>query len=305
MPPADMENARTETNSESPRSVLARLPEGTEHTIRIFLANRMAVFGLLILLFWMFIAVAGPAIAPYHYEDQNLFERLKPPSAAHWMGTDWLGRDVFSIVLWGARITLLWGLLPIVVTMLLGVPAGAIAGFFGGWPRAIIMRLSDLFLAIPSLLLAIAITAALSPSLFNAMVAISIVWWPSYSRLVEAQTLSLKEEVFVDAARGLGASRLYIIIRHILPNCLPMLLVRGSMDIGFSILYMAALGFIGLGAQPPTPEWGVAVSSGRSYMPEYWWVSLFAGLAVFSVVLGCNLVGDGIRDAVDPKIRGR
>lgn len=281
------------------------LSEENRRTVRIFMSNRFAILGLAIVLLWVVIAFIGPAVAPYAYDDQDLVRRLQPPSAQHWLGTDWMGRDVFSRILWGARVTLSWGLMPIALALVIGVPTGAIGGYYGGWLGGLVMRVADLFLAVPALVLAIAITAALGPSLFNAMLAIAVVWWPWYTRLIHAETLALREQVFVDAARGLGASGVHILVRHILPNTLSTILVRSSMDLGFSVLYMAALGFIGMGAQPPSSEWGLMVSSGRSYMPEWWWISLCPGLAIFSVVFGFNMIGDGIRDAFDPEIRGR
>jgi peptide/nickel transport system permease protein len=274
-------------------------------TFRIFFANRLSLVGLSIILFWLAVAVIGPAIAPYPYSEQHLADRLQPPGGAHVLGTDHLGRDVFSRILWGARITMIWGLLPIGVAMLIGVPTGTVAAYFGGRVEVLMMRTADLFLSIPALVLAVAIAAALGPSLFSAMVAVSIVWWPWYTRLMHAETLALKETVFVEAAKGLGASGLHIMARHILPNSVSTILVRMSMDLGFSVLYMAALGFIGMGAQPPSPEWGLAVSIGREYMPERWWMGVFPGLAVFTVVFGFNTMGDGVRDAFDPEIRGR
>jgi peptide/nickel transport system permease protein len=281
------------------------LSEDTRRTLRIFSASRLSLLGLSIILFWIAIAFVGPTIAPYGFDAMSLPERLLPPSGEHLLGTDWLGHDVLSRILWGTRITILWGLLPIGLAMMIGLPTGTIAGYFGGWLSVLIMRLADLFLSVPALLLAVAIAASLGPSLLSAMLAVSVVWWPWYTRLMHAETLALKERVFVQAARGLGASDGHIMARHILPNCLSTILVRASMDLGFSVLYMAALGFIGMGAQPPSPEWGLAVSIGREYMPQFWWMCVFPGLAVFSVVFGFNTMGDGIRDAFDPEIRGR
>jgi len=281
------------------------LSDGTRRTFRIFFANRLSVVGVSIILIWIVVAIIGPSVAPYTYYEQHLAERLQPPGGTHVLGTDHLGRDVLSRILWGTRVTLTWGLLPIVAAVLIGVPTGIVAGYFGGWLGVSIMRLADLFLSVPALMFAVAIAAALGPSLSSALVAVSLVWWPWYTRLMHAETLALKEKVFVEAAQGLGASGVHVMLRHILPNTVSTILVRTSMDLGFSVLYMAALGFIGLGAQPPSPEWGLAVSIGREYMPEFWWMAVFSGLAVFSVVFGFNMIGDGIRDAFDPEIRGR
>ena len=273
--------------------------------LRIFLRSRLSVLGLGIVIFWLTVAVIGPILAPFPPQEMDMTNRRSPPTAAHPLGTDWLGRDVLSRVLHGTPITLLIGVVPIAIAIVVGVPTGAIAGYFGGRVETLIMRTADIFLSVPALVLAIAVTAALGPSLLNAMIAVSVVWWPWYTRLIHSQTLSLSKRVFVEAAVGLGASHRTIIIRHLLPNMASSIFVRGSLDLGFAVLTMAGLGFIGMGAQAPSPEWGLAVSLGRRFMPEFWWISVFPGVAIFSVVLGFNLLGDGIRDALDPEIRGR
>lgn len=288
--------------------LLMRLPQDREETLYLFLRNPLTVLGALVILTWSLVAVLAPILAPFPQDAiaaTHLQQRLLPPSDSHWLGTDYLGRDILSRVLFGSRITLVGGIVPIGIAMLIGTPLGAIAGFFGGRLEGAIMRIADVFLALPALVLAIVVTSALGPSLFNVMLALSIIWWPWYARLTHAQALSLKQELFVEAARGLGASRFFIVVRHILPNSIGTVLIKGSTDLGFGILTMAGLGFIGMGAQPPSPEWGLDVSVARSYLWPYWWTAFFPGLAIFSVVLGFNLVGDGLRDALDPRMRGQ
>ena len=292
-------------NGDSRPSSTGFLSQDQRDILRIFLRNRLSVLGLGIVIFWIVIAIIGPALAPSPPQEMDMTNRRSPPNAAHPLGTDWLGRDVFSRLLHGTPITLLIGIIPIAIAIVVGVPTGAIAGYFGGRVETLIMRTADIFLSVPALVLAIAVTAALGPSLVNAMIAVSVVWWPWYTRLTHSQALSLSKRVFVEAAIGLGASYRTIIVRHLLPNMASSIFVRGSLDLGFAVLTMAGLGFIGMGAQAPSPEWGLAVSLGRRFMPEFWWISVFPGVAIFSVVLGFNLLGDGIRDALDPEIRGR
>lgn len=288
--------------------LLLHLPEDREETIYLFLRNALTIAGVLIILLWTLIAVSAPWFAPFPHDAiaaTHLDERLRSPSSDHWLGTDYLGRDILSRIMFGGRVTLIGGIVPIGIAILIGTPLGAVAGFYGGAIETIIMRTADVFLALPGLVLAIVVTSVLGPNLFNVMLALSVVWWPWYTRLTHAQALSLKNELFVDAARGLGARKPFIILRHILPNSVGAVLVKGSTDLGFGILTMAGLGFIGMGAQPPSPEWGLDVSVARSYLWPYWWTGVFPGLAIFSVVLGFNLVGDGLRDALDPRMRGR
>lgn len=288
--------------------VLLRLPEDREETIYLFFRNALTIVGVLIIVFWAVVALTAHKLAPFPQDAisaTHLEQRLRPPVAGHWLGTDYLGRDILSRIMFGARITLVGGIVPIGIAIFIGTPLGAVAGFYGGIVETITMRTADVFLALPGLVLAIVVTSVLGPNLFNVMLALSVVWWPWYTRLTHAQALSLKNELFVDAARGLGASRPFVVLRHILPNSVAAVLVKGSTDLGFGILTMAGLGFIGMGAQPPSPEWGLDVSVARSYLWPYWWTGVFPGLAIFSVVLGFNLVGDGLRDALDPRMRGR
>jgi peptide/nickel transport system permease protein len=278
--------------------------QGAQTAFRRIRRNTLSVVGLGIVIALVLIALVVPAIVPRsQVELIDLDSKFLPPSVGHPFGTDEMGRDLFTRILWGTSISLQIGILVVAIGMSVGVPLGAVAGFFGERIDDIIMRLTDLFLAFPSILLALAVAAALGPSITNAMIAVAITWWPWYTRIVRGMTLSLKEEKFVEAARSLGASKARLIFRHILPNCITPVIVNGTLDIGYAILATAALGFLGVGAQPPLPEWGLMVSTGRLYMPSRWWVSTFPGLAILVTVLGFNLVGDAIRDVMDPRLR--
>jgi peptide/nickel transport system permease protein len=267
----------------------------------------LSVVGFVLVSLFLGIALIGPWIIT-HPEDVtgavHMDRKLQPPSGAYPFGTDEMGRDLYSRVVMGTRISLQIGLIIIFVAMGIGIPLGITAGYMGGWLSEIIMRITDVFLSIPGLLLALAIVGALGPGITNAMIALSIVWWPGYVRLVQGKTLALREEAFVEAAKSLGVSRLRIIFGHILPNCTSPIMVKASMDMGMAILFAASLGFIGVGAQPPEPEWGAIISVGRNYLPERWWMATFPGLAILVTVLGFNLLGDGLRDVLDPQSRG-
>ena len=252
------------------------------------------------------LALAGPWIVPYpdHVAGGvNLTGKLQSPSAAHWFGTDEVGNDIYTRVILGARVSLQIGLIITLAAALIGVPLGIVAGYLGGTVGELIMRVTDIFLSVPALLLALAVVGALGPGIVNAMIALSLVWWPGYVRLLQAKTLALKQETYVEAARAVGTGRLRIVFVHILPNCVSPIMVKASMDMGTAILAAASLGFIGLGAQPPHPEWGAMISHGRNYLPTWWWYSAFPGLAIYLTVLGFNLLGDGLRDLLDPKSR--
>ena len=275
---------------------------------RMFASSFSSMLGLFLVAVFLFMAAFGPALAPYPDDIGGAFDldnRLQAPSADHWFGTDEMGADLLSRVMAGARTSLWIGIVITGIAALIGVPLGIIAGYTGGLVRAAIMRVTELFLAVPGLALALAIVAALGPGITNCILALSIVWWPGYVRLVEAKTLSVKEELFVESARSIGARTPWILWRHILPNCMSPIIVKMSMDMGMAILAAAGLGFIGLGARPPAPEWGAMISIGRSYMPDWWWYSVFPGAAIFLTVLGFNLLGDGLRDILDPKSRQR
>ena len=274
--------------------------------IQTFRRNSSAVLGLGIVIVFLITAAIGPWVVPYPEDAQGTIHleiKLLPPSAAHWFGTDEVGDDVFTRVIIGARVSLQIGLIVTGIAVLIGVPLGLIAGLVGGWTDEVIMRFTDVFLCVPGLILAIAIVGALGPGIENAMLALSLVWWPGYVRLVQAKTLSLKNSIYVDAARSMGASNMRIVFVHILPNCSSPIVVKASMDMGLAILGAASLGFLGLGAQPPFPEWGAMISVGRNYLPDWWWYSFFPGLCIFLTVLGFNLMGDGLRDVLDPRSR--
>ncbi len=263
-----------------------------------------AMLGLALVAAFLLLAAIGPSLVPYPDDAtgaMHLAQRLKPPSAAHWFGTDEMGDDIFSRVIIGTRTSLWVGLTITGLAALIGVPLGIAAGYLGGRPRLIIMRITDTFLAVPGIVLALAIVAALGPGILHGVLALTIVWWPGYVRLIEAKALTLRHEPYVEAARTMGAGHGWILLRHILPNCLSVLVVKTSMDMGLAILAAASLGFIGLGAKPPAPEWGAMVSVARSYMPDWWWYSFFPGLSIFATVLGFNLLGDGLRDMLDPR----
>ena len=268
--------------------------------------NPLFVTGVAVVAALVIAALFAPYITPYPQDALhgiNFAEKLKPPSLQHLFGADALGRDIFTRVVFGARMSLKIGLTVILLSLAIGVPLGLIAGFFGGKTDEIIMRLTDMFLAFPPILLPLAIAAALGASIINAMIAIAISWFPWYVRLIRAQVLTVKEELYVEAARSIGVSRPLIICRHILPNVLSPVIIQASMDMGYAILMAASLSFIGVGAKPPTVEWGLMITSARAYFLDYWWTVTFPGLAIFVSVLAFNLVGDGLRDILDPKIR--
>src|SRR4051812_17325079 len=248
-------------------------------------------------------ALLAPLIAPYDPLAQELSTRLQPPSAAHWLGTDQLGRDLFSRLLYGARISLVIGIVVVGLAGVFGTVVGMLAGYVGGIADEVAMRTTEVFLAFPPLILAMAIAGALGPSLTNAIIAIAAVTWAVYARLARGQVLSLRQREYVEAARSIGAGRTRILIRHLLPNAIAPLLIQASFDMGSAIVSAAGLSFIGFGAQPPTPEWGVMISEGRNYISTEPWLSLFPGLAILFAVGAFNLLGDGLRDILDPRLR--
>ena len=268
--------------------------------------NRLQRASLIIIILLILVAIFAPVIAPYPghaISETNPEDKLQPPSAQYWFGTDELGRDMLSRVIYGTRISLQTALIAVGLALLIGVPLGAIAGGLGGVVDEIIMRITDVFLSFPPLLLAIAIAAFLGPNLRNAMLAIAISWWPWYTRIIRGQAVSIRERQFVRAARAIGTPRSSIIFKHILPNTFAPVIVQASMDIGGVILTIASLSFLGLGAQPTTPEWGLLISTSRTYFLNAWWYSTFPGLAIFITVLVFNLIGDGFREVLDPKTR--
>jgi peptide/nickel transport system permease protein len=261
--------------------------------------------GAIALVFFLLAALLAPLLSPKDPLAQNVLAGLKSPSADHLFGTDKLGREILSRILYGARISLFVGVSVVLISGVIGTLLGVLAGYLGGWADEALMRITDIFFAFPALILAMAIAGALGPSLQNALIAISAVTWPVYARLLRGQVLSLKEREFVLAARTVGVPEWQIIVRHLLPNMLAPLLVQASFDMGGAITSVAGLSFIGFGAQPPTPEWGVMISEARTYMATAWWMSTFPALAIMLVVGGFNLLGDGLRDLLDPRLRGR
>nr|WP_325252568.1 ABC transporter permease [Amylibacter sp.] len=273
--------------------------------LKQLLSDRAASLGAAIILGLVLIAILAPWIAPYP-EDVTAFHltnRLQPPSAEHLFGTDRMGADVFSRILFGARITISIAVIAVGVSVAIGVPIGLVAGYYGGFGGGFLMRTSDVFLAVPQIVLAIAIAQTLGPSVENVILALSLTYWPFWARLVYAETNTLKKQTFVEAAKALGASDYRVMVLHILPNTASAIIVRTSIGMGATILTAAALGFLGLGAPPPTPEWGRTISEAREYLPEAWWYAAAPGLAIFLVVMGFNLLGDGLRDILDPKLR--
>jgi peptide/nickel transport system permease protein len=266
------------------------------------LANPLNVLALALIAVFAFSALLASVLAPYDPLAQELGQRLRPPSPEHWLGTDSLGRDIASRILYGARISLIIGVVVVASAGVVGTAIGLIAGYAGGLVDEALMRLTEVFLAFPALILAMAIAGALGPSLTNAIIAIAAVTWAVYARLTRGQILSLRRREFVEAARAIGASRTRIVVRHLLPNALAPLMIQASFDLGSSIIAAAGLSFIGFGAQPPTPEWGVMISEGRNYISTQPWLSLFPGLAILLAVGSFNLLGDGLRDAFDPRL---
>lgn len=263
--------------------------------------NRFAVIGFVIILFFIILAIIAPFITPYGYEEQVLADRLKPPSSKHWLGTDDVGRDILTRIAFGARISLQVGFFAVTGALVVGTFLGLIAGYFGRWIDMLISRIFDIMLAFPSILLAIAIVAILGASLQNALIAIAIVNIPIFGRLVRSKVISLREEEFVMAARAQGMKNGRIIFHHILPNSMAPIIVQTTLGFGTAILEAAALGFLGLGAQPPMPEWGKMLADSRDFIQLAPWTLIAPGVSIMLVVLGFNLIGDGLRDALDPR----
>ncbi|MGL4538153.1 MAG: nickel transporter permease [Cetobacterium sp.] len=267
--------------------------------------NKMALLGLVIIVIIVLLAIFADQIANYDQVviKQNLRMRLKPPSAQHWLGTDEFGRDIFARLVHGARVSLKVGILAVGIAIAIGGFLGAVAGYYGGKLDNIIMRIMDIFLAVPSILLAIAIVSALGPNLLNLMIAVSISSIPRYARIVRASVLSIRDQEFIEAARAIGANDARIICRHIIPNSLAPVIVQGTLGVAGAILSTAGLSFIGLGIQPPAPEWGSMLSGGRQYLRYAWWVTTFPGVSIMITILSLNLLGDGLRDALDPRLK--
>ncbi len=274
------------------------------HVLNVIVRDPLSLASTIVLVLFVLMAGFASQIAPYPDEGAgktNVGNTMLAPSGEHLFGTDRLGRDMLSRVIIGARSALIVPIGVVAFAVLLGAPLGAIAGYKGGWIDEIIMRITDLFLAFPSLLLAMAIVSALGRGLENAAIALVISWWPWYTRLVRGVTISLRQRYFVESAQAIGVSDWVIILRHILPNTISPILVQATVDMGTVILAMGGLGFLGIGTQPPSPDWGLMVSEGRSYILEQWWISTFPGIAIFIVVLAFNLLGDTLRDIFDPR----
>ncbi len=265
--------------------------------------NKSAMFGMFIIGLLFFCAIFADVIAPYGIDDQNLANSLVKPNSEFWFGTDNFGRDIFSRIIHGSRISLQVGFVAVSISMIVGGALGAIAGFFGGRLDNIIMRSMDILLAIPSILLAISIVSALGPGLINVMIAVGISSIPSYSRIVRASVITLKDQEFVEAARAVGTSNFRIITKHIIPNALAPIIVQATLGVAGAILSAAGLSFIGLGIQPPTPEWGSMLSAGRQFIRDYPHISMYPGLVIMITIFGLNLFGDGLRDALDPRLK--
>jgi peptide/nickel transport system permease protein len=265
--------------------------------------NELGYAGAVLVAVLLLAAILAPLLTSYDPEKLSLTQRLRPPGADHLFGTDEYGRDLFSRILFGARISLQVAATVIVIATVLGVILGATGAYRGGRWDEVVMRVADVFMAFPDLVLAMALSAALGASLTSAVIAVSIVWWPTYARLIRGQVLSLKQQPFIEAARAVGATELRILTTHLVPNTLSPLVVRITTDVGYAILYTASLGFIGLGAQEPSPEWGRMVATGRFYLLDQWWYATLPGLAIFLAVLGFTWIGDAFRDALDPRLR--
>lgn len=269
---------------------------------KLFKSNYLLTFGVIICIFWIVMAILAPAIAPYDPIAQDMAAKLQPPSAAHWFGTDKFGRDIFSRVIYGGRYSLLAGCLTVIIAGTIGTFYGAVAGYVGGKVDTVMMRISEMLLSFPSLILAMIINAVLGSSLFNTMFALVIVAWPTYARLMRSVVLSVKENEYVMAAEALGASKLRILIKEIIPNSISSVLIMATTDLGNQILMFSTLSFLGLGSAPPTPEWGMMVSDGADNFNKFW-IAGFPGLAIFTMSIGANFIGDGLRDLLDPKLR--
>ncbi len=275
---------------------------GRAYTVwRVFARNRLALAGLALILALVAVALLADLIAPAGPTIGVLDQRLQPPSAAHWFGTDDQGRDILARIAHGTRITLMVVVLVAVLAAPIGLLVGTVSGYIGGRTDAVLMRITDIFLAFPRLILALAFVAALGPGIENAVIAIAITSWPPYARIARAETLTIRRAEYIEAVRVMGAGPWRIVWRHVMPLCLSSVIVRVTLDMAGIILTAAGLGFLGLGAQPPTPEWGAMISSGRQYVLDQWWVAAAPGAAIFLVSLAFNLLGDGLRDALDPK----
>lgn len=268
-----------------------------------FLKNPVTLFSIIVLIVLVLMAIMPGAFTKYNPIQINPVDRLQAPSLRHWFGTDQLGRDIYSRVIHATRTTLGSASLVVILAVLIGVPIGALSGIAEGFIDEILMRIVDLFLAFPLLVLAMSIVAVLGPNLLNAMIALILIWWAQYARLARGLVLQMKDRDFVHAAKTLGASTPRVVLRHILPNCFSPLLVKGTLDIAVAVLTTASLSFLGLGVQPPTPDWGAMINDGRNVIRDAWWYPTFPGLAIFVTVMALNLFGDTLRDFLDPRLK--
>ncbi|MGM5057447.1 ABC transporter permease [Rhizobium leguminosarum] len=293
--------------SDRPQSRLQARLGRTYVTWRQFTANRLAVVGLLIIVALLFIAAFADVLATHNPVVGDLRNaRLLPPGTGEfWLGSDDQGRDIYSRLIYGSRLTLLVVALVAIISAPIGLIVGTVSGYAGGWVDATLMRITDIFLAFPKLVLALAFVAALGPGIQNAIIAIAITSWPPYARIARAETLAVRRSDYISAVKLMGASPLRIVVRHVMPLCISSLIVRVTLDMAGIILTAAGLGFLGLGAQPPLPEWGAMIASGRRFILDQWWVAAMPGIAILIVSLGFNLLGDGLRDALDPKESGQ
>ncbi|WP_448575303.1 nickel transporter permease [Thermomicrobium sp.] len=300
---------RTTTATTRPVTVLLERPPRPRTLSSTFIDflrhSPLNLLGVVLIALFLFLVVFGSALAPHDPIQPNVAFKLQPPSSTYWFGTDELGRDVFSRVLSGAKYSLGIAFIILSIAVVVGTLVGLIAGYVGGLVDELLMRLTDLFLAFPALVLAMAIAATLGRNLQNTVIALAVVYWPWYARLVRGQVLWLKEREFIEAARAIGASPWRILSRHILPNTLAVIIVQLTLDVGYAVLATSGLSFLGLGAQPPTPEWGTMIAGARTFFRDAWWYITFPGLALTLTVLGFNLVGDGLRDFLDPRTRRR
>ena len=277
-------------------------PSDSRRALAVFFRNPLVIIGIVILIGWLFVGLFVEQLAPANPLAQNVNVRLTPPGSAFLFGTDELGRDIFSRVLHGTRLTAPAGIAVVLFGSVVGLLVGAVAGFAGGLWDELFMRIAELFMAFPTIILALAITAALGPDIRNAILALVIVWWPSYARLVRGMVLEVKNREFVEGTRSIGAGPVYLLFRTVLPNCLAPAIILATLDIGSAILTFAGLSFLGLGPDPTSPEWGRMVSIGIDFYDQ-WWMWLFPGMAIASLVMAFNFIGDGLRDILDPRMR--
>jgi peptide/nickel transport system permease protein len=299
------EGAAAQTQAEAGAPPQAASSSRWRETWNALVTNKLAVFGLVVIALLVVTAVFGELLAPYGVNEIQMDRRLEGPSLAHPFGTDQLGRDILSRVMVGSRVSLVVGAVAVGISLVAGTTFGVLAGFYGGRLDDLIMRFQDVLFAFPALLMAIAVLAILGPGIVNAMIAIGIVYTPIFARVARGSVLSVREEVYVKAARSLGAGDLRLMARHILPNIAAPVIVQTSISFAFAILSEAALSFLGLSVQPPAPSWGVMLFEGRGFMEEAWWAATFPGMAIFFVVLAFNVIGDALRDALDPRQRSQ